>query len=142
MGILKAYSAAITLTNKVAAGDTLFDMLENSPFYVFRMLFLAAAVLMKVLNSTYARYVDVDFGKQVFTTAISALRRWCIQDNDKAARSADMLTQMWSVYSEKNAKRPEEPSLRFKCRLGISLIYDILWHWREEMSARGLGHPF
>jgi hypothetical protein len=140
-GVLKAYSAATTLTTKIAAGDTLFDMLETSPFYVYRMLFTAAAVLIKVLNSTYVRYVDFEAGKQVFELAISALRRWSIQDNDKAVRSADMLAQMWPLYSERNARRPEEPSLRFRCRLGTSLLLDLLWHWREELNARGQAPP-
>ena len=37
LGILKAYSAACTLT-AVSAGDTLFDMLETAPSFHFRML--------------------------------------------------------------------------------------------------------
>ena len=63
LGILKAYSAACTLTAKISAGDTLFDMLETAPSFLFRMLFTASSILLKVLNSSYVRYVDFDAGK-------------------------------------------------------------------------------
>jgi hypothetical protein len=129
----------MTLSAKIVAGDTLFEMLQSCPFYIFRMLFVIAAVLMKVLKSTYARFVDVDAGEQAFNTTISALRKSAIQENDKANRSADMLSQMWLFNSEMDAKKPEDPSLRFKSRLGNSLIYDMLRHWRDEMIARGQG---
>lgn len=106
-----------------------------APASYYRLTTLAATVILKILHSSYSRYVDPDSGKRMFNAAISLVRRASVEDNDLPGRSSKILAQLWSVQSQSNKR--EEPSLRLRTRLGASLFHDSLWTWREKCGGQG-----
>jgi hypothetical protein len=128
-GILKAYAAAATLIPKLHS----FNLLPYSPVSFLRILFTAACVLFKVLASNYAHFVDADSGALLFNTALSAIRRCSINENDMAARGADILGEMWKTKG--NTVPDEEPSLVVQSRLGASVLFDSVWRWKERIKV-------
>ena len=129
--IMKAYETAGTLISLVNTADASSGLLLYAPSYIFRMLFNAATVHWKVLQSSYAELVDANMGRKRFNEAIFALRKCSVKNNDLAGRQSEILTQMWNV--RKRSKDP--PALYCRGRFGASLTYDILCHWRDKFCT-------
>jgi hypothetical protein len=127
-GILKSYAAAATIIPKLHS----FDLLSYSPGPLLRVLFTAACVLLKVLSSNYIHFVDADSGAVLFNTAITALRKCSVEENDMAFRAADVLGQMWKTKDSTVAD--EEPNLVVQSRLGASVLFDSLWRWKGRVQ--------
>ena len=133
--VLNAYDTAETLVSSVTAADSSWDLLLYAPSYVFRMLFNAATVYWKVLQSSYADLVDVDVGRQRFSSTILALRKCSVKNNDIAGRQSEILMQMWQI-----PKRPKDPPSLYSCgRFGASLTYDVLCQWRDQFCEKSDG---
>ncbi|KAL1983717.1 hypothetical protein VTN96DRAFT_9973 [Rasamsonia emersonii] len=137
-GLLRAYNTALALISKVREADATSNLMIYAPASYYRLTTLAATVILKILHSSYSRYVDPESGKRMFNAAISLVRRASVEDNDLPGRSSKILAQLWSVQSQSN-QRKEEPSLRLKTRLGASLFHDSLWTWREKCGGQGSG---
>ncbi|KAL1968443.1 hypothetical protein VTN77DRAFT_1972 [Rasamsonia byssochlamydoides] len=137
-GLLRAYHTAMALISKVRDADATSNLMAYAPASYYRLTTLAATVILKILHSSYSRYVDADSGKRIFNAAISLVRRASVEDNDLPGRSSKILAQLWSVQGQSN-QRKEEPSLRLRTRLGASLLHDSLWTWREKCGGQGSG---
>ena len=133
--VLKAYETAEALVSSVTAADSSWDLLLYAPSYIFRMMFNAATVHWKVLQSSYADLVDADVGRQRLSSTILALRKCSVKNNDIAGRQSEILTQMWLI-----PKRPNDaPSLYSRGRFGASLTYDVLCQWRDQFGEKSDG---
>ena len=130
--MLKAYQTAINLVSDFSQAHSQFDMLQYVPNYLFRTLFTAAGILLKVLNSDSSLDVDCVPGRLSFNSALIALRQCSIQNNDIAGRSADILAQLWAVL---RVKKSTLPSLQVGCRMGATIAIDCLWQWRRLYEA-------
>lgn len=119
---------------------------------------MAGMILLKILNSSYARYVDVETGRGDINTAISLLRRGSIEDNDACGRCSKILAQLWSAARceiaasagsaesdtgdsnrdyETGEAGTQEPALKLQTRLGASILHDTLWKWRRDFGGQG-----
>ncbi|RFU23767.1 hypothetical protein B7463_g12570, partial [Scytalidium lignicola] len=127
-GVLKAYRTAVDLMSRFNERDEASDVFPHVPMYLARTILTVASVLVKVLFSDYADAVDFPEGKRLFNSAIIALRRSSIENNDITGRSAEILTQLWTMYS---TRRPRSTYLRVNGRLAASVIFDSLLDWRE-----------
>lgn len=111
------------------------------------MIIASGFTLLKLLNSFFAAYIDLEFGRSLFTRAIRAIRAISVQSNDLPSRLAEVLSQLWKS-SGAGSKRPEPTSnvmdnslqLKVKCRMSMSLVFDSVWRWREEFQAQGRGN--
>jgi transcriptional regulatory protein LEU3 len=140
-GLLKAYNTALALILKVQDADTTSNLMAYAPDNFYRVLSLAAIVLLKIINSSYWKYVDLNNGKHAFNSALSLIRRSSVEDNDLPARSSKILAQLWSIQSQHNRKMEEKPSLKLKTRSGASVVHDALWAWRETFGGQETGNP-
>ena len=125
-GILKAYVTATTLISQVIAEDRASEMLSFAPLSTFRLLFMSALVLWKVMTSSYHVDVDAASGKVLFNTAAFVIRQVSVQDEDLPVRAAITLNMMGRVSEKDPSLRQYEPTLQFKSRMGASIIYDCL----------------
>ena len=117
------------------------SMLIYSTNYILQMMIAAGFTLLKLLSSFFANYVDLEYGKGLFTRTITAIRLISVQENDLPSRFAEVLAQFWRS-SGAGSKRStpvtsESLQLKVKCRMSMSLVYDSAWRWREEFQARG-----
>ena len=125
-------------------GPTGGSMLTFSTNYILQMIIAAGFTLLKLLSSFFANYVDIEYGRSLFTRTISAIRSISIKENDLPSRFAEVLAQFWraSGAASKTIQTTSDASenslqLKVKCRMSMSLVYDSAWRWREEFQARG-----
>ena len=140
-GVLKLYKTASTTITKTISGfsdSNWFDVLAHAPQHMFRVLFSAAATLLKILNSSYSSYVDYDTGKLLFDSAKFAIRRLSVQENDLTSRGAQLLHFFWDL-SQASQTRDEPPDLIIKSRLGASIMYDCILRWKARTRANATG---
>jgi hypothetical protein len=135
-GLLKAYAASINLVSKSIEADTKWNFVKFAPNGFVQMLTIAAMVLMKIINSSYAAYIDTEGGKRAFNTVISMLRKSSVEDNDLQGRVSKIIAQLWSLHRTLNLRKEEEPIMHIKTRWGASLLHDSLWMWREEFGGQ------
>jgi hypothetical protein len=126
--VLKAYRTACQVINLVLSEPTSHSLLPHAPIGTFRILWTAAAVIFRVVHSTYREDVDVDTSHIVFTTAAFALRQLSVphKQKDIAIRSSDLLTLLWRCGQTDQSMILKPPHLRVKTRMASSLTFDTL----------------
>jgi hypothetical protein len=115
--------------------------------YILQMIIAAGFALLKLLNSFFSNDIDFEYGRRLFTDAISAIRLISVQTNDLPSRLAEVLAQLWRS-SGAGSRKPHDGSehtdsslqLKVKCRMSMSLVFDSVWRWREEFQAQGRGN--
>ena len=123
------------------------NLLAYSSNYVLQMIIASGFALLKLLNSFFASFVDLAYGRRLFTETIRAIRAISVTKNDLPSRLAEVLTQLWKG-SGAGSKNPQPTSnamenslqLKVKCRMSMSLVFDSVWRWREEFQAQGRGN--
>lgn len=135
-GLLGAYAESIALIGKLSDVDIKWNFISFAPIGYVNMLVNAAMVLIKIANSNYSAYIDVEAAKISFNTANSLLKKASVEDNDLRGRSSKIIGQLWSLHHTLNLRKKEEPTIHIKTRWGASLIHDSLWIWREEFGGQ------
>jgi transcriptional regulatory protein LEU3 len=135
-GLLRVYTTALNLIFKVADADTKGDFIKYAPNVFCLSLNTSGMLIMKIINSSYSRYVDIEGGKLAFNKVLALLRRASLEDNDVRGRGGKILAQLWTVHHSRTVRREQEPSLRVKSRFGASVLHDGLWAWREEFGGQ------
>lgn len=135
-GLLKAYAAALECISKTMALDSSSNLLAYAPVFMYYLLSLAAFSMLKILDSSYAEYVDFDAGKLAFNSAILGLRRASVVSNDLSGRASEILTMLWRRVDVTGPKSVEEPVLRIRSRFGTSVLHDCVWMWRELFGGQ------
>jgi transcriptional regulatory protein LEU3 len=135
-GLLRAYNTALNLISKVADADTKGDFIRYAPNVFSLTLNTSGMLIMKIINSSYSRYVDTEGGKLAFNKVLALLRRASLEDNDVRGRGGKILAQLWTLHHSRIVRREQEPSLRVKSRFGASVLHDGLWAWREEFGGQ------
>ncbi|KAK0255428.1 hypothetical protein LTS09_009450 [Friedmanniomyces endolithicus] len=119
------------------------------PRYIEQMMLAGAVTLLKLLNSFYASHVDIPSGRTLFSKTVSALRRLSVRSNDLPQRLAEVLAQLWQTSGASEQKLfngdaglakpgPDESlQLRVRCRSSLSLLYDAIWRWRQQVGQEG-----
>ena len=106
--------------------------------YILQMIIAAAFTLLKLLNSFFASFIDLEYGKNLFTRTIATIRKISVMREDLPSRLAEVLAQMWRAGQQGNFTSSLE--IRVRCRMSMSLVYDSVWRWREEFEAKGRGN--
>lgn len=135
------------ISQLTSSGVDGIDVLIHCPYYIFQLLLACGFTLLKLLRSPFAQYVDIEAGKSLFNSTISACRKISISNNDLPGRLADVLAQLWAWGNKPDTTcsdsgiRVGQVPLAVKSRMSMSVVYDCLWRWRKEFkkdSARQL----
>ncbi|CAN8100955.1 unnamed protein product [Discula destructiva] len=127
------------------------DLLKYATNYIQQMLVAAGFALLKLVRSFFGNSIDFERGRLLFHQTITAIRSTSVVQNDLNWRLAELMVQMWNgarnnrkaqSYQNDDAVQEIDDSLqlRVRCRHSMSLVYDSIWHWREEYQARGRGN--
>lgn len=128
-----------------------FDSLETSRqitlsasgHYFYLNLMVPCHALLRLLKTSFSRYIDVDRAKAALFLGIGLHKRMSLQNDDLPARNAVALTQLWN--SNRVFHKPsgaEAAALRIRSRLFGSIVLDGLVWWREEFGgAMGVYAP-
>ena len=98
---------------------------------------------MKLLNSFFARHIDVQQSRVLFNRTIHGIRSISVANDDLPARLAELLAQLWRSWGAGMLKTTgavdSSLQLRVRRRMSMSLVYDSIWRWREEFQFPGDG---
>ncbi len=115
--------------------------------YLLQLIIAAGFALLKLLNSFFAQFIDLEYGKKLFARTVHAIRACSVLPNDLPSRLAEVLAQLWrgsgaGTKSSQEWAGASDDSLQLKvrCRMSLSLVYDSVWRWREEFQAKGRGN--
>ncbi|MCJ1293146.1 hypothetical protein MMC34_004699 [Xylographa carneopallida] len=115
--------------------------------YILQMIIAAGFTLLKLLNSFFANFIDLEYGKALFTRTISTIRNISVTNSDLPVRLAEVLAQLWrgggagsKLSTPKDGNVDSSLQLKVCCRMSMSLVYDSVWRWREEFQAKGRGN--
>ncbi|KAK0617855.1 hypothetical protein B0T17DRAFT_496431 [Bombardia bombarda] len=125
-------------------------LLKYATNYIQQMLVAAGFALLKLLRSFFAKTIDFTRGRELFHRTIRAIRTTSVVQNDLHWRLAELMVQIWNgarlegthqAYLGDDITPDVDDSLQLKvrCRHSMSLVFDSIWHWREEYQARGRG---
>jgi hypothetical protein len=114
------------------------NLIVHATNYILQMIIAAGFTLLKLLNSFFASFIDMQHGKDLFTRAIATIRKISVMREDLPSRLAEVLAQMWRAGQQGNFTSSLE--IKVRCRMSMSLVYDSVWRWREEFEAKGRGN--
>ncbi len=123
------------------SGDTI---LMHCPNYIFQMTLVSAFTILKLIRSSFRNYIDMAAGKSLCNSAILAVRKISITNNDLPGRLAEVLAQLWAkeylVASEGQDSIPgknirEELKLKVTGRMSVSVMFDSLLEWRKGYTS-------
>jgi len=142
--LLDLYNATVTFLRAAFDVETVEgQVLRYASRHIVMMILAGGFALMKLLNSFFARHIDVSTSKALFSNSIRGIRSTSITNNDLPARLAEVLAQLWHSYGAGMRPRtgPVDASLQLKVksRMSMSLVYDSVWRWREEFQFKGDG---
>ena len=115
--------------------------------YILQMIIAAGFSLLKLMNSFFARHINIEYGRDLFNRTIQAIRIIGVFPNDLPNRLAEVLAQLWrssGAGSRRSVATNDSPDsslqLKVKCRMSMSLVFDSVWRWREEFQSQGRGN--
>ena len=132
LGLLKIFTTASTLIETIVAEDSNSKFLLYSPPYIYRMLTIAAVVLLKTIESNYSCNVDASTVKRNINAVIMILRQYCLDDSDTYGRSSKILARLWSLHQYGIASSSDNTSLR---DLGANILHGTLWTWKHTFDS-------
>jgi hypothetical protein len=134
LGVVMAYGTALEYIELVERHDQTSQLPHYFPTVLPAMFETAAVIVMKVVNSSYAIYVDVEKGRRAFNYIVLLARLCSVQDSDLQGRISRILAQLWNVHQAQAREQPKPPGLRLKSRGIGSVIQDSVWTWRERFG--------
>lgn len=96
--------------------------------------------MQKLGKSFFSTHIDMDYTKDLFNRTIWAIRGVSVSSNDLPERLAEVLAQMWRLGgapTPNNTEIDDTLTLKVRCRMSMSLLYDSVWRWREDARTKG-----
>lgn len=128
-----------------AVNDLPPNIFMHLPRYIEQMMLAGATTLLKLLNSFYASHVDIPSGRTLFSKTVSCLRQLSVRSNDLPQRLAEVMAQLWQtsgaseqrLFPDTLSKQADESlQLRVRCRSSLSVLYDAIWRWRQQVGQQ------
>jgi hypothetical protein len=123
-------------------------LLKYATNYIQQMLVAAGFALLKLMRSFFVKQVDFERGRTLFHRTIQAIRTASVVQNDLNWRLAELMVQIWNgarIEGSSPSFQGDDPEiddslqLKVRCRHSMSLVFDSIWHWREEYQTKGRG---
>lgn len=135
-GFLAAYNASLCLMDHVVKASQRNEnfMLYMPQVYV-QILWQASVIVARLYYSGWSSLFDKRRGKELYFTVADLLGRASVLEHDVAFRAAEIMTQMWQVFSVMAAdKKPAviDAKVTIGTRGSASVFFDCLWTMRSE----------
>jgi hypothetical protein len=125
-------------------------LLRYASNYIQQMLVAAGFALLKLMRSFFVKSIELERGRNLFHRTVQAIRTASVIHNDLNWRLAELMVQMWNgarLDMASQMRRDDDTAiqiddslqLKVRCRHSMSLVFDSIWHWREEYQQRGRG---
>ncbi len=116
--------------------------MELSPIFMYKFVILANFVILRVLQSDARDEVDRARGKKAYFAAIHLCKQMSVRTDDSLAKATVIFTQLWGCTDLFRSRDGDLGSmaLHVRSRVGMSLVFDSLWSWRQRFE--GLPLPY
>ncbi|OAG38588.1 hypothetical protein AYO21_07248 [Fonsecaea monophora] len=118
--------------------DSELSMAEYGPMYITKFLHSAVITILRVGRAAVAQQLDLERGQRNYFAVINYHKRHAVRPDDAFARFSIILTQLWTsrkVFQYSNGL-VDSLRVRSKARLGMSMVYDCFWWWRQEFGGQ------
>ncbi|KAL2836472.1 hypothetical protein BJY01DRAFT_251969 [Aspergillus pseudoustus] len=131
--IVTLYHTAYSFISRCIEADKRDGLFQHWPFFCYQAFVAASLTTLKILMSgRFDSTIDVSAGKSLLNSAILALRKMSIANNDLPARLGDVVGFLYSLPRYGPSGQPTHSlSLRVRNRSSMSIVYDSLWQWRR-----------
>jgi transcriptional regulatory protein LEU3 len=106
------------------------DFLAYCPNYVFQLTITCGFAVLRLMQSPAADYLDAVASKKLFNSAIVAIRKIGVSNNDFPGRLAEVLVQLKARGSGQKIDWGNL-HLNVRSRMSMSVMFDSLWEWRK-----------
>lgn len=131
--IATLYRTAASLIEESLDMDAQTNFFQHCPFFCYQMFVCASFVVLKITRTkSFDSLLDIGAAKKLLNSAISALRKISVANNDLPARLSDVIGFFCSVPS---VRVSPDLQLRVRNRLSMSIVYDSLWEWRNHFQT-------
>jgi len=132
------YEDACTLIESTVQVDAEEQLAEFGPTVCSLISNLAAFIILRVGRSHIGDRVDRKRGQECYFLVIQMNKKHSVRSDDVAARSTIILAQLWTskLVIRQPDGTPDSLWLRCRSRLGLSLLYDCHWLWRQEFGGQ------
>lgn len=146
--LMELWRATLSFLDFVIGLEESTRILQYGTQYMSQMIVAGGFTILKLMNSTYVSDFEVDKGRSLFKDTVGAIRKMVVTNNDLSSRLAELMVQMWNAMRTEqrqltnfsNGQRNGALQLKVRCRHSMSLVFDSIWHWREEFQAQGRGN--
>ena len=135
-GFIRLYAiacAVITAANEI---KNPIDLTISCTVQVAKCILLANCAILKIWHSQIREHLDLEAGRAAYFAGIDFFRKLSIQPDDLMGRSSIILSQLWTstmVFKRKDGVK-DSLSLNIRSRLGMSVVFDCFWWWRQEFT--------
>ncbi|KAL4880548.1 hypothetical protein BJY04DRAFT_228209 [Aspergillus karnatakaensis] len=135
--IATLYCTACAFVSQALEIDEHNGLFHYWPFFCYQIFVAASFMILKIImNGSFDSFIDVQAGKSLLNSAILALRRMSVANNDLPARLSDVLGFLYSLPNggdDLGTAANLRP--RVRNRLSVSVVYDLLWQWRKHFQT-------
>lgn len=138
--LMSLYESCQTLLSLVLNSEE--DFLSYCPNYIYQMTLAAGCSLYKIFKSPIMECINVADSKVLFNSAMLAIRKISVSNNDLPGRLAEVLAQL-KARSNQTSRRNgtydkndwSSLQLKVRSRMSMSVTFDSLWEWRKGFEA-------
>ncbi|KAF2158371.1 hypothetical protein M409DRAFT_61714 [Zasmidium cellare ATCC 36951] len=128
------YNLAITMVEQILVINETSRVAECGPSFIARFLHSAAVAILRISRSDLKDQLDLERGRRAYFALIIFHRRHAVRQDDAFARFSIILTNLWTssrIFKTSNGSFASL-TVRSRARLGMSMVYDCFWWWRQE----------
>lgn len=135
--IQRIFEASCELAELAISLEQTQQFCDYAPLPLIQYLHLAAVLIMRTERSTARESLDISRGKSCYFAIIQMHKKIPVRSDDFWARCSVYLPQMWASTKSYRKTDGTRDSLTVRCRnrLGMSVVYDSYWWWRQEFTT-------
>lgn len=132
------FHLACTIIELADSLDRSLGLAEYGPTFLLNFLLCAAIVILRLDKDVGCEDLDRERGRKAYFVVINFHKKHSVRFDDAFARLSTILTQLWTStrifrYADGTV---DSLHIRSKARLGMSMVYDCFWWWRQDFSGQ------
>lgn len=138
-GLVQLYNASLEfLDHCTAVCNRDRSFIKYLPGVYVQQIWQTLCVIMKIVNSSLAEFIDINSGKKLFDESLQLLERASILKHDMAYRASEITFQLWHLFANLHKSGRTSTRVNIRTRLSASVFFDCLWTMREECGIRSM----
>ncbi|EXJ66224.1 uncharacterized protein A1O5_10840 [Cladophialophora psammophila CBS 110553] len=136
--LLVMYELACRTIELAIRLDSELSMAEYGPIYITKFLHSAVITILRLGRAGIAQQPNLERGQRAYFAVINYHKRHAVRPDDAFARFSIILAQLWTstkIFQYSNGL-VDSLRVRSKARLGMSMVYDCFWWWRQEYGGQ------